>query len=357
MILVDAHLDLAYNALAYGRDLTLPLSALRAQTTQQPAGRGIPTVCLPALQEAGVALAFATLFVPPLNEKLAQVENSYAYRTPAEAHRLAMAQLDYYHRLADEQPNIRLVTDLPSLQTVLDSHQAGSTTPPLLGLVPLMEGADPIRQPEEVEMWHARGLRLVGLAWDDTRYAAGAWRGGGGLTKAGYRLLDIMAEFGLIADLTHLSERASLEVMAHYPGAIVATHSNARALVPGERQLSDRQIALLAEREGVAGVALYNRFLRAGYAKGDAKALVTLDHVVAHIDHICQLLGSANHVGIGSDLDGGFGAADIPTEMDSVLDLGLIGERLRAKGYTTADIDNIMGGNWLRLLRRAWGGA
>lgn len=356
MILVDAHLDLAYNALAYGRDLTLSLSALRAQTAQQPAGRGIPTVCLPALQEAGVALAFATLFVPPVNEKQSQAENSYAYRTPAEAHRLAMAQLDYYHRLADEQPNIRLVTDLTSLQAVLDSHQPGSATPPLLGLVPLMEGADPIRQPEEVERWYERGLRLIGLAWDDTRYAAGAWRGGGGLSKEGYRLLDRMAEFGLIADLTHLSERASLEVMTHYPGAIVATHSNARALVPGERQLSDRQIALLAEREGVIGVVIYNRFLRAGHQKGDAKQLVTLDHVVAHVDHICQLLGSANHVGIGSDLDGGFGAADIPAEMDSVLDLGLIGERLRAKGYTTADIANIMGENWLRLLQRAWAG-
>lgn len=356
MILVDAHLDLAYNALAYGRDLTLPISVLRVQMVQQTAGRGIPTVCLPALQEAGVALAFATLFVPPVNEKLAQGENSYAYRTPTEAHRLTMAQLDYYHRLADEQPNIRLVTDLSSLQAVLDSHQPGSATPPLLGLVPLMEGADPIRQPEEVEMWHARGLRLIGPAWDDTRYAAGAWRDGGGLTKAGYHLLDVMAQFGLIADLTHLSERASLEMMAHYPGTIAATHSNARALVPGERQLSDRQITLLAEREGVMGVVLYNRFLKAGHAKGDAKALVTLEHVVAHIDHICQLLGNANHVGIGSDLDGGFGAADIPAEMDSVHDLGLIGRRLHAKGYETADIANIMGGNWLRLLRRAWGG-
>lgn len=360
MIIVDAHLDLAYNALAYGRDLTQPLAILRAQHPD-PGPRGIPTVCLPALQEGGVALVFGAIFAMPATYKATGLETGAVYRTPEEAHRIAMAQLDYYHRLVDENSDVRLVTDLASLQEVLASHQSvnapHSAAPhkPLLGIVPHLEGADPIRVPEEAERWYERGLRAIGLAWDDTRYAAGAWRdGGGGLTKEGRRLLEVMAEFDFIADLTHMSERASLETLEQYAGPVVATHSNVRALAGGERHFSQRQIVALGERGGVMGIVLYNKFLQTGHAQGDPRHLVTLDRVVAHVDAVCQLLGSADHVGIGSDLDGGFGAADIPLEMDSVADLRLIGAKLREKGYEAADVAKIMGGNWVRMLQQAW---
>jgi len=149
-----------------------------------------------------------------------------------------------------------------------------------------------------------------------------------------------------------MSEKASLEALDSYPGVVIASHSNARTLVPGERQLSDTQIRLIGERQGVIGVVLSNSFLRAGHRKGEHKELVTLDQVAAHIDHICQLTSSAAHVGVGSDLDGGFGAADIPAELDSVADLSKIGEKLTERGYTTIDVENILGGNWLHLLRR-----
>lgn len=352
-MIVDAHLDLAYNALEYGRNLTQPLANLRAREAR-PGPRGLPTVSLPELQEGGVGLVFGTLFVMPAAYRVAGLETGTVYHTPAEAHQQAMAQLDYYHRLADELETVRLVTDTASLDEVLGSDEEGKR--PLLGIVPLMEGADPIRQPEEAEMWYARGLRLIGLAWDDTRYAAGAWRGGGGLTKEGHRLLEVMAELGFIADLTHMSEKASLETMERYAGPVAFTHSNVRALVPGERQLGEAQIVMLGERDGVIGVVLFNRFLQANWQKGDPKERVTLDDVVAHVDAICQQLGNADHVGIGSDLDGGFGAAHIPAELDSAADLGRIGAKLREKGYEEAHVANIMGGNWVRLLRRAWGG-
>ncbi|MCB8969157.1 MAG: membrane dipeptidase [Chloroflexota bacterium] len=351
MFIVDAHLDIAYNALSYGRNQRLPLAQVRAQ--EAASSRGIPIVTLPELQKGNVSLVFGTLFVMPTTRNVTGLDTGKVYRTPGEAHAQAMEQLDYYHRLADEIESIRLVTDNASLDAVLASHQADATTP-LLGIVPLMEGADPIREAEEVEQWYARGLRLIGLAWDDTRYAAGAWRGGGGLTTEGYRLLDVMAGFNFIADLTHMSERASLETMERYPGPVVATHSNVRALVPGERQLSDTQIRLLGERNGVIGIVLFNRFLKAEYSKGDPKQSVTLEQVVAHIDHICQLLGSAAHVGIGSDFDGGFGAGDIPAELDSAADYAQVAVKLREKGYAPADIDGIMGGNWINLLRRTW---
>ena len=161
-----------------------------------------------------------------------------------------------------------------------------------------------------------------------------------------------MADLGLILDLTHMSEMAALQALDAYAGPVVATHANARALVPTERQLSDKQIRLIGERDGVIGCVLFNAFLRAGYRKGDSKELVTLDHVVAHIDHVCQLIGDARHAGIGSDLDGGFGAADIPTPLGSIADLPLIAGALRDKGYSDDDVAGIMGGNWVDLLRR-----
>jgi membrane dipeptidase len=208
-----------------------------------------------------------------------------------------------------------------------------------------------VRDPQELEEWYERGVRIIGPAWDDTRYAGGAWRDGGGFTKEGHALMEGMADLGFVLDVTHLSDKATHEALERYEGSIVASHSNARALVPGPRQLDDRQIRRLAERDGVVGVVLYNRFLKAGYARTDPKESVTIADVVAHIDHICQLLGSAAHVGIGSDLDGGVGREDIPAEMDTVADLKLLVPALAGCGYSEDDVAGIMGGNWLRKMR------
>lgn len=354
MFNVDAHLDLAYNAVKYGRDLRRPVSEIRELEKSRPTAEGIITTTLPTLQQGGVGLVFGTLFVAPHNGFYITPDETTTYKNADEAHRMAMNQLDYYHRLADEVDYVRLVGDTATLDEVIASHQAESGLTPLLAIVPLMEGADPIREPEEAELWYERGLRLVGPAWDDTRYSPGAWRAGGSLTKDGRRLLETLADFGFILDLTHMSEKASLEALDSYQGVIVATHSNVRALVPGERHWSDTQYHHLIDRDGVVGVVLYNRFLKAGWSKGDPRQNVTLDTVANHIDHICQLAGDALHVGIGSDLDGGFGAAEIPAELDSAADLPLIGKKLIERGYSQGDADNIMGNNWVRTLRRAW---
>lgn len=354
MLIVDAHLDLAYNLLEHGRDQTLPLEQIRAAENGR-SRNGIATVTLPELQKGNVALAFSTIFVLPATSSLAgsDGDSKVSYRNAEEAHKQGSKQLDYYHRLADELPYVRLVTNRQRLEEVVASQEKADGR--LLGLVPLMEGADPIRQPEEAELWYERGVRIVGLAWDDTRYASGAWRGSRhGLTADGRRLLEIMADLGFILDLTHMSEKASLEALDAYPGHIIATHSNCRALVPTERQLSDVQIRLLSERQGVIGMVLSNSFLKNGHKRGERKEWVTLDHVAAHIDHVCQLTGSAAHVGIGSDFDGGFGRNEIPAELESAADLHKIGANLLGRGYTQADVAGIMGGNWLALLRRAW---
>ena len=347
-MIVDAHLDLAYNALNCGRDLSLPLAALRGRENPNPI-RGRATVTFPALREGGVGLIFGTIFVSPADGYMMDdgVETA-VYHNADEAYAQGMEQLDYYYRMVEAHDDLHLVTSTAELEYAI-AHQK-------TGIVILMEGADPIRTPDELVAWHERGLRVVGLAWDDTRYSAGSWQNGNsGLTADGRALLKQMAAHRTILDLTHMSEQATLEALDLYDGTIVATHSNSRALLGNkERHLSDLQIRRIGERGGVIGTVLYNRFLSRDYKKGDLKTAVTLNHVFAHIDHVCQLLGDAAHVGIGSDFDGGFGADAIPAELDSAADLGKIGAKLKERGYSDADVVGIMGDNWVNLLRRAW---
>ncbi len=348
MFIVDGHLELAYDALVNGRNHHQPLSQLREQEKgRHPAG--IATMTLPALKEAGTGLVFGTLFASPAERRTSET----GYHTQAQAEQMAMAQLDYYRRLADEDDTIRLVRSRGELAEVVDSFAAGER--PFLGIVPLLKGADPIREPEEIEKWVERGLHIVGLAWDDTAYASGFRRGSRfGLTKAGHQLLEIMADFGLIADLSHLSEKASLEVLDSYSGAVIASHSNVRTFVPdGGHHLSDTQIQRIGERGGVIGISPYNSFLRRGHRHGDPKQQLTVEHFVSHIDHVCQVLGDATHVGLGTGLGGRFGAADLPTGLDSVADLPAIGTGLRERGYGDEEITAVMGQNWLRLLQQS----
>lgn len=359
MFIVDAHLDLAYNALRYGRDLRLELAAAREREKDvRDHPHGTITTTLPELLKSDVGLIFGTLFVLPAgrnrrNNRREPANERMVYEDANQAYEAAGEQLDYYRRLADEVELVRLVEDLDALEEVLASHEEGAQ--PLLGIVPLMEGADPVRAPEEVEEWYERGVRVIGPAWDDTAYAHGAWQGGGGFTKEGFALMEVMADLGMILDITHLSEEATFEAVDRYEGVLIASHSNARVLVAGDRQLGDEQIRRLAERNGVTGVVMNNHFLKAGYRKSDAKESVTLDDVTAHIDHVCQLLGSADHVGIGSDMDGGFGRDDVPAEIDSIADLRKIGDVLQEKyAYEVGDVAKIMGENWVERLRAAF---
>ncbi len=351
MFIIDGHLDLAYNALKYGRNLLLPVDEIRRTEAGSTLPNGRAMVSFPALQDAGVALVFGTIFTEPAKKRFSAEKELFVYRDADEAYAYGQSQLDYYHRIADNVETIKLVGDKKTLESVVASHNPREK--PLLGIIPLMEGADPIREPAEAELWFERGLRLIGLAWDDTRYSAGAWRGNGGLTSEGRRLLEIMADLGFVLDLTHMSEEATLQALDLYEGSVVATHSNARSLVPGQRQLGDLQIRRLAEQGGVIGIVLSNGFLKASYRRGDPKEEVTLNHVAAHIDHICQCVGDALHVGIGSDFDGGFGAESAPAGMETIADLPLIAAALKEYGYDPIDIGNIMGGNWLNLLRRS----
>jgi membrane dipeptidase len=164
-----------------------------------------------------------------------------------------------------------------------------------------------------------------------------------------------MEKFGIILDLTHLSDQAFWEALDIFSGVVIASHNNCRALVPHPRQFSNEQIHAIIERDGVIGAAFDNWMIRPGWERGArANPPVTMVHVVEHIDHVCQMAGDSQHAAIGSDLDGGFGREQSPADLDTIADLQHLTEILSARGYSDADIESIMYGNWLRLLRRAW---
>jgi membrane dipeptidase len=220
------------------------------------------------------------------------------------------------------------------------------------GLVLLMEGADPILEPKQFEDWYERGVRIVGPAWERTRYSGGT-KAPDGLTALGRELLEVLAAHNVILDLSHMAEEAYMEALDRFEGkSLIASHSNLRRLVDTDRHLSDVMVRRLAERDGVIGVVFYNYFLNRDWRTGEPRFRVPLTRVIDVIDAICQLTGSAAHVGIGTDMDGGFGVEDIPDGIDTILDVyGVVSAGLHARGFGEADIAAILGGNMLRKLR------
>jgi membrane dipeptidase len=174
------------------------------------------------------------------------------------------------------------------------------------------------------------------------------------MTNEGFVLLDAMAEFGFGLDLSHMDERAALQALDTYQGQVLASHCNAQAQlkgIGGNRHLTDRVIRGLVDRDGVIGVLPYNVFLKAGWKRGFSRQEVTLLHLVAHIDHICQISGNAQHVAIGSDFDGGFGLQSVPAEIDTIADLQKLCPLLAERDYSQDEIADILANNWLNCLK------
>jgi membrane dipeptidase len=351
MRIVDAHEDIAWTALTFGRDVVCSAWETRRleEDSEIPRHGGRCMLGLPEWLQGGVAVVFGSLFMAPARRGLGRWDRE-VYADEEEAHRRASAQLDHYRQLADRSDRVDLVGSRDELEEVLASWDGEA---PRVGIVPLMEGADPIRRPAEAEEWFRRGVRLVGPAWAaGTRYAGGN-REPGPLTADGRELLEVMAEVGMILDASHLAEDAFWEVVDRYEGPLVATHANPRTLVPGPRQLSDVMLRALAERDGVVGVVGYNRFLKSGWLPADGKEAVTIQDVAAAVDHVCQAVGDAGHVGLGSDFDGGFGAEAAPAGIETVADLPKLAVALADRGYADADVAAVMAENWLRVLRTA----
>ncbi len=355
--LIDGHLDLAWNAVSFERDLTLPVDAINAAELgcRDSAARGGGVVSLAEMRCGRVQLCFATLlsrFKPdrPLpSEGVRRIDLDH--RSQTVAHCAAHAQLAWYELMA-HQGHMRMVRTVEDL----DAHWRRATEAPdvaPIGMVLVMEGADPVTEPEELDYWFERGLRQINLVhYGVNRYAAGTGAVGG-LTADGRRLLAECQRLGVALDVTHLADQAFFEALDAYAGPILASHQNCRALVPGSRQFSEEQLRLLIERDAVIGSALDSWMLRDGWQTGETpRDAVTLQDVANHIDHVCQLAGHHRCAAIGTDLDGGFGREQAPAEVDSIADVQKLAAILAGRGYNQEAITAIFHGNWLSWLRK-----
>jgi membrane dipeptidase len=359
-VIVDAHLDMAWNALYNGRDLTLTVPEIRARESRRT--QGVAMTSLKSFGEAGVALVFATLYAQPAkpwsliphDDPLARPLRSYS--TPQQAEELALEMLELYEAWADAGA-VRIVTSRQGL----DDHLAAFANDRIPGLLISMEGADPIVSPDDLPRWFARGLRVVGLTWDTTRYAGGTGSTTA-LTDLGRELLTAMAEVGVIHDASHLSEEAFWEAAGMPHRGLCLTHGNARALmlprpgqravIPLNRHLSDEQIAEVARphgtaERGVIGLALINDFLDPNWSFEHRDVDVQMrDQGAAHLHHVAGIAGW-DSVGIGSDVDSGFGEAETAGGISTVEDWRIIGDLVPLSAR-----EAVLGENWLRFLRQ-----
>jgi membrane dipeptidase len=363
-IIVDSHEDLAYSALSFGRDYRRAAAETRHSevNSRAPELNGQTMLGWPDYQQARVALVFGSLFIA---QRTGPVDwDAQLYHTPAEAHQLWEMQVQYYQRLVGDSPDqFQQVATRADLQRVLAAWETpapqGTDTenPHPVGLVMLMENAEGLGSPGELEEWAAQGLRIVGPVWapDGERFCGGK-NSPQGFSREGLALLDVMAGLGLALDLSHMNERSALQAADRYEGPLAATHANCRALLRpegDERHLTDASIRRLIERNGVMGISPFARWLRPNWSASDPRECTTLEHLAAHIDHVCQLAGDAHHVGLCTDFDGGWGWPEVPAELNTIADLPRLGNTLATQGYTPEDVAAVLGGNWIRFLERA----
>lgn len=349
-VIVDGHEDLAFNALSDGRDYLTSARAIRAaeEGTEVEAVTGRCMLGLADWLAARVAVIIATLTAIP-RSRADPRELSYA--TFEEAREQAIGQLEVYRRWAVESPHIAVVGARRDLDDILSSWaDEAPAQRRQVGLVPLIENADVIRDPSDVAFWVEQGVRLVGPAWHANRYS-GDTRDGGPLTPLGRELIRELERHGLTLDVTHMSNEACLEALDLFDGRVVATHAHSRRTHAIERLLSDEVIQGIFARNGIVGVLALNWALVPGWKRGDDKAAVPLEALVDAIDTVCQIAGNAEHVALGTDFDGGQGAESAPAELDTVADLPRLASALERRGYRDDDVRRIMGGNWIRFLR------
>ncbi len=317
-MIVDAHLDIGWNAIAHGRSFL-----------GEPAKGYV--VSRSSLERAGVGLVFATLYTAPARARRS-MRTRFVYENAHEAHIMAMAQVNYY-----ATTGLQFVRNRRELSAYVRGRRPGK-----VAAVMLMEGADPIETPSQLGAWVERGVRIIGPAWGRTRYSGGT-NAPGGLTALGVQLLKAMRRQKVILDLSHMAEEAVADAFALWTGPIMASHSNSRDLVPGDRQITDETAAEIARRGGVIGISFYQSHLR-------PRGAATLDDVVRHAVHIAKAAGGPEHVGLGTDLDGGFDAKH--AAMKSTTQFATLERKLR-KHFSPAQVEGVMGENWLRFLKNS----
>ena len=348
-LIFDAHLDMAWNALEWNRDLMLTIPQLREFESQfKGIVPGDPTVTWTELKRGNVGVVIATL-LPRLHRKVKLLTFPQSREA---AYGQAMGQLAYYRAMV-RSGVLRELSDATALKEQVALWLSPSTADKPIGFILSMEGSPPILAPEQIEHWYDAGLRILGPAhYGPSPYCFGTGSTGG-FNPEGKRLLQEMERVGMLLDVTHLADESFWDALDIYHGPMLASHHNCRALVPADRQLDDKQIQALIERGSVIGAAFDNWMIKPGWKIGVSDPqTVMMSDIVTHIDHICQLAGNANHCGIGSDLDGGFGKEQCPWDLDTIADLQIMGDLL-SKRFSSADVERILWRNFVEFFERS----
>ena len=355
MFILDAHLDLAMNALEWNRDLTWTVEEIRKSEigmTDKP-DRAKNTVSLDAMRKGNIGLCVAT----QIARYVKKGSNLPGWNSPHQAWAQTQGQLAWYKAM-EEIGEMVQITNLQQLNAHLELWKHNNTLKKPIGYILSLEGADSIITIDHLEKSFEQGLRAIGPA----HYGPGTYAHGtdsvGGIGIKGKELLKKIEELNLILDATHLCDVSFWETMKVYNGPVWASHNNCRKFVDHNRQFSDEQINELVRRDAVIGIALDAWMMVPNWVRGKSTPEsmgVTLDQMIENIDHICQLSGNSLHVGIGTDLDGAFGKEQSPSDLDTIADLQKVPLMLSKKGYTKEDINNIMNQNFIKFLQRVWG--
>lgn len=354
MFTIDAHLDLAMNAMEWNRDLRRPIHEIREREKgmKDKPDRGNNVVSFEELRKGDIGLVVATQiarYVAPDNPLP-------GWHSPEQAWAQTQAQLVWYKAMEDAG-ELTPISNLDALEKHLLSWKNNTSPKKAIGYILSLEGADSLVTVVHLEKAYAYGLRAVGPGhYGPGRYAQGT-NATGGIGQAGRELLKAMEQLNVILDATHLCDDSFWEAMDHFHGHVWASHNNCRALVDHNRQFSDEQIRELISRGAVIGGVMDTWMMVPGWQKGISTPQgmnCNLEKLIDHMDHICQLAGNAQHIAIGSDLDGAFGKEQSPSDIETIADLQKLPALFSKRGYSQSDIEGIMHGNWLRFLRNAW---
>jgi membrane dipeptidase len=361
MFIIDAHLDLAMNAMEWNRDLRQSVNAIRQQERHMndKSDRGHGVVSFDELRKGNIGLVVGTQLgrYAGIPNPAASVLPLAGWNSPEQAWAQTQAQLAWYKAM-EEEGELMQIKDFRSLEIHLAywEHEKDNDKR-TIGYILSLEGADSLVTVDHLQRAYEYGLRAVGPAhYGPGRYANGT-NATGTMSETGLSLLAEMEKLNIILDVTHLCDDAFWQALDHFNGHVWASHNNCRAFVNHNRQFSDDQIKVLIERQAVIGAAFDAWMLVPDWIRGKSSPKemnCDMEKVIDNLDHICQLAGNADHVAIGSDLDGGFGNEQCPFDLETIADLQKIPLFLKRRGYSTENISKIMHGNWLRFLRNAW---
>ena len=347
----DAHLDLSMNALEWNRDLRQEIDQIRALESgmEDLPDRRKGVVSFPSMREGNIGLCMATLiarYVKPKN-------TLPGWNSPEQAWAQTQGQLAWY-RAMELDGQLSQIKNKKQLDKHLKSWEQYSSQS-AIGYILSLEGADSIVSMNHLHLMYQEGLRAIGPAhYGPGTYAFGT-NSNGGIGREGKELLNEMALLQIILDTTHLCDQSFWEAMEIFDGPLWASHSNVREIVPNERQFNNDQIKVLIERDAIIGMAFDAWMMIPDWKRGisDPRAIgLNLEKIINHIDHICQLAGNADHVMIGSDLDGGFGKEQCPFDLETISDLQKLNSILSKRGYNESDIEKIFSKNGIRFLMK-----